>query len=43
LTVLPPSWISHTATGLINIHTTETKPFPNPNTDPNPNPYPTKP
>jgi len=32
VTVLPLSWISHTATGLLKLHTTETKPNPNPNT-----------
>ena len=42
-TVLPPSRISHTATGLLKIRTTETKPNPNPNTNSNPNPNPTYP
>jgi len=45
-TVLPPSRISHTATGLLKLHTTETKPNPNPNTNHNSNPnpaYPTNP
>jgi len=43
-TVLLPSWISHTTTGLLKICTTETKPTgsPNPNTHPNPNLNPTK-
>jgi len=35
-TVLPSSRIGHTATGLLKITTTETKPNANPKTDPNP-------
>jgi len=41
--LLPPSRISHTATGLLKIRTTENKPNPNPNINPNPNPNPTYP
>jgi len=42
--VLPPSRIcSHTATGLLKIRTSETKPYPNPDTNHNLNPNPTYP